>query len=185
MPKTSLKSIIFSWLGNLLAMICFETYPLIDHIKDRIKIAIIIFLNRRKGLNLKSERENELWVKFLFPIIVHYKDDSVPRTGEWSAKCVEEDYSMSHGKGYLNPSSQGCWQLKGTFVLRILCWKWYLFFFHYFECSIFIEIMVIYPIVIRLFYFTHQSIVLNQAKVSFHFHLHNYYMYKLVSLLDA
>ena len=39
MPKTSLKSIIFSWLGNLLTMICFETYPLIDHIKDRIKIA--------------------------------------------------------------------------------------------------------------------------------------------------
>ena len=73
MPKTSLKSIIFSWLGNLLTFICFETYPLIDHIKDRIKIAIIIFLNRRKGLNLKRERENELWVKFLFPIIVHYK----------------------------------------------------------------------------------------------------------------
>ena len=42
--------------------------------------------------------------------------------------------------------------------------------------------MVIYPIFIRLFYFTHQSIVLN-TKVSFHFHLHNYYMYKLVSLL--
>ena len=42
--------------------------------------------------------------------------------------------------------------------------------------------MVIYPIFIRLFYFTHQSIVLN-TKVSFHFHVHNYYMYKLVSLL--
>ena len=42
--------------------------------------------------------------------------------------------------------------------------------------------MVIYPIFIRLFYFTHQSIVLN-TKVSFHFHLYNYYMYKLVSLL--
>ena len=60
MPKTSLKSIIFSWLGNLLTMICFETYPLIDHIKGRIKIAISIFLNRRKGLNLKRKRENEL-----------------------------------------------------------------------------------------------------------------------------
>ena len=32
MPKTSLKSIIFSWLENLLTMICFETYPLIDRI---------------------------------------------------------------------------------------------------------------------------------------------------------
>ena len=42
--------------------------------------------------------------------------------------------------------------------------------------------MVIYPIFIRLFYFTHQSIVVN-TKVLFHFHLHNYYMYKLVSLL--
>ena len=42
--------------------------------------------------------------------------------------------------------------------------------------------MVIYPLFIRLFYFTHQSIVLN-TKVSFYFHLHNYYMYKLVSLL--
>lgn len=57
-------------------------------------------------------------------------------------------------------------------------------FSHYFKCSIFLEIMVIYPIFIRLFYFTHQSIVLN-TKVSFHFHLYNYYMYKLVSLLDA
>ena len=90
------------------------------------------------------------------------------------ARCVDKDYSMS----------QGCWQLKGTFVLRILCWKRYLFFSHYFKCSIFIEIMVIYPIFIQLFYFTHQSIVLN-TKVSFHFHLYNYYMYKLVSLLDA
>ena len=60
MPKTSLKSIIFSWLGNLLTMICFETYPSIDHIKDRIKIAIIIYLNRRKGLNLKREREKRI-----------------------------------------------------------------------------------------------------------------------------
>ena len=42
--------------------------------------------------------------------------------------------------------------------------------------------MVIYPIFIRLFYFTHQSVFLN-TEVSFHFHLHNYYMYKLVSLL--
>ena len=57
-------------------------------------------------------------------------------------------------------------------------------FSHYFKCFIFIEIMVIYPIFIRLFYFTHQSIVLN-TKVSFHFHLYNYYMYKIVSLLDA
>lgn len=57
MPKTSLKSIIFSWLGNLLTLICFETfYPLIDHIKDRINIAIIIFLNCRKGTE-KRERE--------------------------------------------------------------------------------------------------------------------------------
>ena len=43
-------------------------------------------------------------------------------------------------------------------------------FSHYFKCSILIEIMVIYPLFIRLFYFTH--------KVSFHFHLYNYYMYK-------
>ena len=50
-------------------------------------------------------------------------------------------------------------------------------FSHYFECSIFIEIMVIYPIVIRLFCFTHQSIVLS-TKVPFHFHLYDYYMYK-------
>ena len=57
-------------------------------------------------------------------------------------------------------------------------------FSHYFKCSIFIEIMVIYPMFIQLFYFTHQSITLN-TKVSFHFHLYNYYMYKLVSLLDA
>ena len=42
--------------------------------------------------------------------------------------------------------------------------------------------MVIYPLFIRLFYFNLQSIVLN-TKVSFHFHLHNYCMYKLVSLL--
>ena len=55
---------------------------------------------------------------------------------------------------------------------------------HFFKCSIFIEIMVIYPIFIPLFYFTHQSIVLN-TEVSFHFHLYNYYLYRLVSLLDA
>ena len=57
MPETSLKSIIFSSrLGNLLTMICFETqYPLIDHIKDRIKIAIIIFLNGGKGLKGKGK----------------------------------------------------------------------------------------------------------------------------------
>ena len=67
MPKTSLKSIIFSWLGNL-----FTFYPLIDHIKDRIKIAIIIFLNCRKGTE-KGNGKNELWIKFLFRIIVHYK----------------------------------------------------------------------------------------------------------------
>ena len=60
MPKISLKSITFSWLGNLLTMICFKTYPLIEHIKDRIKIAIIIILNGRKGLNLKREREK--WI---------------------------------------------------------------------------------------------------------------------------
>ena len=42
--------------------------------------------------------------------------------------------------------------------------------------------MVFYPIFVRLFYFTHQSIVLN-TKVSFHFLLYNYYTYKLVSLL--
>ena len=34
------------------------------------------------------------------------------------ARCVDEDYSIS----------LGCWQLKRTFVLRILCRKWYLFF---------------------------------------------------------
>lgn len=38
MSKTPLKSIIFSWLENLLTMICFETYPLVDHIKDHVKI---------------------------------------------------------------------------------------------------------------------------------------------------
>ena len=38
--------------------------------------------------------------------------------------------------------------------------------------------MVIYPIFIRLFYFTQQFIVLN-TKVSFHFHLHNYYLHYL------
>ena len=43
--------------------------------------------------------------------------------------------------------------------------------------SVFIEIMVIYPIFIGLFYFTHQSIVLS-TKVPFHFHLYDYYMYK-------
>ena len=45
------------------------------------------------------------------------EDDSTRRWLD-EARCVDKDYSMS----------QGCWQLKGTFVLRILCWKRYLFF---------------------------------------------------------
>lgn len=103
--------------------------------------------------------------------------DEVDLTRRWldEARCVDEDYSMSHGKGYLN------------LVVRVVDnWKGHLF------CEIFFSSILNVKSLLKLwsfiqFLFGCFILLINplfwNTKVSYHFHLHNYYMYKLVSLL--
>ena len=94
--------------------------------------------------------------------------DEVDLTRRWldEARCADEDYSMSHGKGYLN------------LVVRVVDnWKGHLF------CEIFFSSILNVKFLLKLwpfiqFLFGCFILLINplfwNTKVSYHFHLHNY-----------